>query len=82
MSVETRTWAEPTQRIVQAIADAEGVEPVDLDPPLFDVLDGDLLNALVSSNETNADEPSLELSFEYFGYTVHVAAGGTVSVSK
>lgn len=82
MSVETRTWAEPTQRIVQAIADAEGVEPVDLDPPLFDVLDGDLLNALVSSNETNADDPSLEMTFEYLGYTVYVAAGGTVSVSK
>lgn len=82
MSVETRTWAEPTQRIVQAITDAEGVEPVDLDPPLFDVLDGDLLNALVSSNETNADEPSLELSFEYLGYRVYVAAGGTISVAE
>ena len=82
MSVERRTWAEPTQRIVQAIAEAEGVEPVDLDPPLFDVLDGDLLNALVSSNETNADEPSLEMTFDYLGYTVYVAAGGGVSISE
>ena len=82
MSVATRQWAEPTQRIVQAIADEEGVEPGDLDPPLFDVLDGDLLNALVASNEENADHATLELAFEYLGYTVRVAAGGAVTVAE
>jgi hypothetical protein len=82
MSVETEERAKPTQRIVQAVADSEGVEPVDLDPPLFDVLDGDLLNALVQSNIESTDEPNLEVSFEYLGYDVHLAAGHSITVEK
>jgi len=80
MSVDTKGVWDTTQRIVEAVADSEGVEPVDLDPPLFDVLDGDLLNALVQSNERSDATDSLELSFTYHGYHVYVEAGGTVTV--
>ncbi|NHN43316.1 hypothetical protein G9C85_16990 [Halorubellus sp. JP-L1] len=80
MSVDSKGLGDTTQRIVQAVADEEGVEPVDLDPPLYDVLDGDLLNALVESNERSDATDSLELSFTYHGYDVHVEAGGSVHV--
>jgi hypothetical protein len=82
VSVEPKTRGEPTQRIVEVVAEREGVDAVDLDPPLFEVLDGDLLNSLLESNANSGQGASLELSFEYQGYDVHVSAGGSVRVSN
>lgn len=81
MSVDPKP-SSPTQRIAEAVADAEGVDPVALDPPLFEVLDGDLLNDLIRSNERNCADETLHVSFEYLDYTVQVAAGGRVSLDE
>lgn len=82
MGVQSKPPTSPTQRIAEAVADAEGVDPVALDPPLFDVLDGDLLDGLIRSNEQSETDASLNVSFEYHGYTVQVAADGRVSVHQ
>ncbi|ELY69701.1 HalOD1 output domain-containing protein [Natrinema versiforme] len=67
-------------RIVDAVADREGVAPTALQPPLYDVIDPEALNALVSSvNGDDAD--SFRVSFEYNGYEITVGGDGDVSVS-
>lgn len=76
------TTSTPITRIVDAVADREGVAPTDLRPPLYDVIDPEALNALVSSADGNADPDSLHVSFEYNGYDVTVGGDGEVSVSK
>lgn len=82
MGVQSKPSRSPTQRIAEAVADAEGVDPVALDPPLFDVLDGDRLDGLIRSNERSETDPTLRVSFEYHGYTVQVAADGRVTLDQ
>jgi len=82
MGVQSKPSRSQTQRIAEAVADAEGVDVVTLDPPLFEVLDGDLLDGLIRSNELSETDATLHVSFEYHGYTVQVAADGRVSVEQ
>lgn len=63
------------QEIVEAIAELEGADPLELSPPLRDSIDPDSLEALLSS----ADD-SLEVTFTYAGYRISVSSGGTVSI--
>jgi hypothetical protein len=61
-----------TVRIVAAIADREGVDPMALGTPLYEAIDPDALTAI-----TNADPATeLTLSFNYSGYRVTVIADG------
>lgn len=62
--------------VVIAIADAEGVDPVELDDPLHDWVDPDALDALVESMEEGC------VVFEAAGYRVQVGADGTVTVDE
>ncbi|AEN07870.1 hypothetical protein Halar_0647 (plasmid) [halophilic archaeon DL31] len=57
-----------TVRIVAAVADCEGVDPMALVTPLYEAIDPDALAAV-----TEADlETELTLSFNYAGYRVTV----------
>ena len=82
MRGQSKPSTSPTQRVAEAVADAEGVEPVALDPPLFDVLDGDRLDGLIRSNERSETDATLHVSFEYHGYTVQIAADGRVTLDQ
>ena len=59
--------------IVESIAEAEGVDAVDL-PPLGEALDTDALETLVRS------ENDVTITFGYAGYTVSVDSRGTVTI--
>jgi CBS domain-containing protein len=66
----------PIPQIVDAVAEAEGVEPVTLDPPLAEVVDPDAVKRLVG-NSTASD---LEVRFAYRGHDVVVDESGRVQV--
>lgn len=68
-----------SQRIVQAAATITDVDPLEL-PPLFEAVDPDALDALVSSSAASGTGPLVE--FRYEGYVVTVAQGGEVALSK
>lgn len=73
-----------TERVIDTIAEAEGVEPVELDP-LYTTIDPDVLDSLFHSQQDSSSEPSApsaEIRFEYQGYAVRVTAGGQVSVDE
>lgn len=64
-----------SERVVVAVADAEDVDPRDLDPPLATVVDPDALAHLF----TDATVPG-HVTFEYSGYEVTVENGGSVTL--
>lgn len=80
MSVEATKPADLTHRILSTIANEEGVDPIHLDPPLYDVIDGGLLDALLESNRDCDDEQTLRVEFTYHEYDVVVESDGTFSV--
>lgn len=65
----------PSEAVVQAVADAEGVSPLALDEPLYASVDTDALDALCSGASTVTT-----VRFTYLGYVVEVGADGRVSL--
>lgn len=65
-------------QVVEKIAETEGTDPIDLNPPLHSVIDAEALQHLFDSMP-NESKPG-RVSFEYNGYTVEVVADETVQV--
>lgn len=61
-------------RVVEAVADAVGTDPLDLEPPLYYAIDLDALERLVGEGSTKL------VRFEYVDRTVTVRGDGTVLV--
>ena len=68
--------------MIEAVADREGVDPMDLDVPLFESVDPDMLDLVVRSADGGTDRSSVSVSFVYYGYEVSVAADGSVDVAE
>lgn len=76
--------AEPTasSRVLLAVADATGLDPLDL-PPLCDVVDPDALDAVfpVARDEGARRRGERQVSFSYAGVDVLVIGDGAVTVA-
>lgn len=57
----------PTQVIVEEVAAAEGVDPLELQPPLFEAIDTDALDSLIDSADVHTT-----LQFTYCEYKVTI----------
>jgi hypothetical protein len=60
--------------VIEAIADETGTDPLRMDPPLYEVVDTDALDALYESGAAATVE------FEYDGHSVTVDGDGSVTV--
>jgi len=69
---------EPSEQIsidvIETIADVTGNDPLTMDPPLYEVVDTDALDALYESGAAATVE------FEYDGHSVVVDGDGAVTV--
>lgn len=61
-----------SHRIVESLAAAMGVDPIELEPPLYEVVETDALDTLLDSGA--------EIRFEYRDHLVCVDSDGTVTV--
>lgn len=68
--------------VVKAIAEREGIDPLDMDPPLYDVIDPDALNTLFARPADVGDTRPEEVVFEYNGYEIEVTSDGDVHVEE
>lgn len=69
-----------TVRVVEEVAEREGVDPLDL-PPLHDSIDTDALESLFSGPIAGAERDGVEITFTYRGYAVTVAADGAIEIN-
>lgn len=69
--------------VIQRVAAAEGVDPIDL-PPLYDTIDTDALDTLVQRAPPTGNEARTpqEIRFTYHGYDVRVTGSGFVSLHE
>jgi len=72
----------PSEAVLNRVAEAEGVEPSELDTPLYAVIDPDALDMLFWSDNDGPTRDTGEVRFEYSGYKVTVSATGDVSVAE
>lgn len=77
MSSLERAWVP----VVTAVAEREGVDPLDLEVPLHDAIDPEVLRTWVQRAGNAAAPTGCRLVFPYYGYTVTLDESGDVSVS-
>lgn len=73
------TGADPSCRIVDAVAAHFDVDPTELDEPLYESVDLEAVDALFASAREAGQ--SVTLAFQYRGREVFVGTDGRVSVS-
>lgn len=66
--------------VVEAVAEAEGIDPVTLEPPLYDVIDTDALDALFRRSDGTRSDTIGTVEFTYRGHTVVVQGREDVHV--
>lgn len=68
-----------SDEVVEKVAEVEDVDPLELTPPLYDVIDPDALDKLFASMPT-AGRMEGQVTFSYNGYEVTVCGDGHVFV--
>ncbi|WP_121742873.1 HalOD1 output domain-containing protein [Natronorubrum halophilum] len=70
--------------VIAAIADREGVDPMEIEPPeyeaLYDVINPEALDALFAPREDGSKRASGRVEFPFCGYQVVVNSTGEVDV--
>lgn len=70
--------------VIRAVAEREGVDPIDIEPPeyepLYDVLNPEALDALFAPRESGAPRGTGRIEFTYCGYDIVVDGDGTVEL--
>jgi hypothetical protein len=71
--------------VIAAVAEREGVDPVDLEPPeydaLYEVVNPEALDSLFGTRENGRQRPTGRVEFPFCGYHVVVTSDGEVEVS-
>ena len=69
-----------SMRVLEAIGDAEGVDPADLEPPFNDVVDAAALDLLFEPTADDKTTRHGRVSFTYHTYDVTVYSDGRVEL--
>lgn len=82
-SKRTSAWVgsgTAVEAIIHAVAEAEGISPTRLDPPLDDVIDPDTLDRRFAPTRDGAGAPEGHVVFPYRGHEVTFHADGCVTI--
>lgn len=83
IEVQTTTAGERSvsRTVVEAVAEAEGVDPLEITSSLYEVIDPDALDRIFDATPT-AGRMEGRVTFRYSGYEVTVCGDGYVSVAS
>lgn len=69
-------------RVIEAIADREGVPSEDLQPPLYEVVDLEALDELFAPTPKGTPRGDGQVSFFYRGYEVTVTSDNEITIRE
>lgn len=75
---ETEGYQTPSMAIVEAVAEAEGIDPAEL-PPMYEIVDSDAVDRLFTSYD-EAEESEAVLSFTHDHWNIFVRGDGEIRV--
>ncbi|WP_265111411.1 HalOD1 output domain-containing protein [Halosolutus halophilus] len=72
--------------VIAAVAEREGIDPVELEPPeyeaLYDVVNPEALDSLFAPRQNGSDRSTGRVEFPFCGYDVVVTSDGEVELSE
>ena len=74
--------ASASVRVVQRVAEYEGVDPTALTPPLYTVIDTDALDSLYRRAEQAVTTTGVRIEFTYRGHAICIDRDGEVHVTE
>ena len=85
-SVDGTVRKPPSRAVIEAVANAEGVSPTELQPPEYEPLhaavDPEALDSLFDRKADGAPRAGGTVSFHYCGYRVTVDEAGSVTLEE
>ncbi|ELY43822.1 HalOD1 output domain-containing protein [Natronorubrum sulfidifaciens] len=72
--------ARPSLRVIEAVANADDVDPAGLEPPLYDVVDTNALDRLFEPTASGTTARRGQVSFRYRGHEITVHSSGRVDL--
>lgn len=78
----TGSAAPPTTAVIEAIAEHEGVDPLELEQPLAEVVDTDAIDSIIGHGVAGQASSDIAIQFFYNGCRVQVSNDGSVEVSS
>lgn len=79
-NLESGSETPPTTVVIEAIAEHEGLDPMDLEQPLYEVINTDALDSIIGYAEVAQAPSDIDVRFSYNGCRVHVSGDGSVAV--
>jgi len=79
-STTVESAEDPSTMILDMISDFEGVDPVELTPPLYSVIEPEALDALFHPATSGMPHTSGYVQFEYRGYKIRVQSDGEIEI--
>lgn len=79
-NVETSGSEMPSIAVISTVAEHIGIDSIELEEPLYDVIDPDAFDRLFNSSQHEASGGDVTVTFEYCGHTVVVRSDGQVTV--
>lgn len=75
---KSQTTTQPiSERVIRAVASHEGCDPLELEPPLYDAINPESLDALFKRDTVDG-----RLTFEWQGYRIDVTANGSIDLAN
>jgi hypothetical protein len=71
-----------SDKVVERVAEAEGVDASELETPLFEAVDPDALDRIFEPIKKKSERNQGQIQFPYHGYRVVVTAEENVTLQK
>lgn len=73
-------------KVITAVAEREGIDPVELEPPeheaLYDVVNPEALDSLFAPRQNGRDRSTGRVEFPFCGYDIVITSDGEVELSE
>lgn len=69
-------------RVIEKIAERRGIDPIEMHPHLYDVIDPDGLDQFFSEVMSNDEKGTAQVKFTCEQYTVRVEDSGEITVTE
>ena len=71
-----------SRRVLNVVAEAEGTQPSNLEPPLYEVIDPKAIDQLIQSGSNRGPASAPHVEFTYLEYRIRITDSGEITLTE